>query len=123
MLVQVCKTNGVDALTVANSQPNKERKLAVGTGGVSGRIIFDKTLEMISDVRREAGQNIVINASGGISDGRDALQVLNAGASTVQILTALVYRGPGIARAINRELLDEINKKEKTQDNKSQMFH
>ena len=78
---------------------------------------------MISDVRREAGQNIVINASGGISDGRDALQVLNAGASTVQILTALVYRGPGIARAINRELLDEINKKEKTQDNKSQMFH
>lgn len=122
-LVQVCKTNGVDALTVANSQPNKESKLAVGMGGVSGRIIFDKTLEMISDVRREAGQNIVINASGGISDGRDALQVLNAGASTVQILTALVYRGPGIARAINRELLDEINKKEKTQDNKSQMFH
>ena len=111
-LVQVCKTNGVDALTVANSQPNKERKLAVGMGGISGRLIFDKTIEMISDVRREVGQNIAINASGGIFDGRDALQALNAGASTVQILTALVYRGPGIARSINSELLSEIGKNE-----------
>jgi dihydroorotate dehydrogenase len=121
-LVQVCKNNGVDALTVANSQPNKDRKLAVGMGGVSGRIIFNKTVEMVSDVRKEVGQNIAINASGGIFDGRDALQVLKAGASTVQILTALVYRGPGIARAINSELLNEMGKNGLPKGSESQVI-
>lgn len=107
-LVHVCKKNGVDALTVANSQPNKDRRLAVGMGGVSGKIIFSHTVQMVSDVRREVGAEIAINASGGIFSGSDALQVLKAGASTVQILTALVYRGPGVAKAINSELLNEM---------------
>ena len=38
----------------------------------------------------------------------DTLRVLRAGANTVQLLTGLVYRGPGIARSINRGLVKRM---------------
>jgi dihydroorotate dehydrogenase len=43
-------------------------------------------------------------AAGGIASGADAFERIRAGASLVQLYTALAYRGPGLARQINREL-------------------
>ena len=109
-LARVCVNHGVDGLTVANTHPKADSRLAVGAGGLSGKAIFEHTVAMISDVRDEVGGSTAINASGGISTGEDAWQALKAGATTVQVLTGLVYRGPGIARAINRELLSRMDK-------------
>jgi dihydroorotate dehydrogenase len=50
------------------------------------------------------GDSVAINAVGGIFSGRDAFEALSAGADTVQILTSLIYRGPGVVRSINKEL-------------------
>ena len=109
-LVNVCVRHGVDALTVANTHPRQDARLAVGTGGLSGKAIFDRTIEMVSAVRSEAGSRTAINACGGIFTGQDAWKALKAGATTVQLLTGLVYRGPGIARTVNRELLREMDR-------------
>ena len=105
-LVRVCADNGVDGLTVANSRPMKDARLAVGMGGLSGRAVFPDTLRMVKEVRDEAGSRLAINACGGISSGDDAWKALQAGADTVQLYTGIVYQGPSVVRQINRRLLD-----------------
>ena len=104
-LAKVCKQRGTDGLTVANTRPIEDARLAVGSGGISGRPLFSRMLEMVQCVRAEVGDGMAINACGGVFTGEDALRALQAGASTVQFYTAFVYRGPAAAGAVNRELL------------------
>jgi dihydroorotate dehydrogenase len=104
-LVKVCVEHGSDALTVANTRPAKDPRLAVGAGGLSGKLIFADMLRMVAEVRAEVGDRLAINACGGIFSGEDAWKALEAGATTVQLLTGLIYRGPGIVKRINEELL------------------
>ena len=104
-LAKVCLTEGVDSVTVANSRPVIDARLSTGAGGLSGVPIFEEMIRMVADVRSEVGDRLAINACGGIFTGRDAWKALRAGASTVQLYTGLVYRGPSVVRAINRELL------------------
>jgi dihydroorotate dehydrogenase len=47
---------------------------------------------------------------GGISTAQDALSMIGAGASMVQIYTAMIYEGPGIVRALNTGLLSFMDK-------------
>lgn len=51
-----------------------------------------------------------IIAAGGVSNGDDAYEMLRAGASAVQLLTALIYQGPGVVRRINQGLLKRIER-------------
>lgn len=104
-LARSCASEGVDAVTVANSRPVSDARLSVGSGGLSGRPIFPDMLRMVADVRSEVGERLAVNACGGIFTGEDAWAALKAGADTVQLYTGLVYRGPGVVRAINRELV------------------
>ena len=104
-LARVCDHMGVDALTVANTRPEPDPRLAVGAGGVSGSVLFGDTLRMVADIRAEVGPRLAINACGGISTAEEAYDALGAGATTVQLLTGMVYRGPTIAREINSGLL------------------
>jgi dihydroorotate dehydrogenase len=104
-LARVCVRRGVDALTVANSRPTRDPRLSTGVGGLSGKMVFPDTLRMVAEVRSEVGAAIAINACGGIFSGEDAWRALQAGATTVQLLTGLIYRGPGIVKRINHELL------------------
>ncbi len=105
-LAVVSEHLGVDALTVANTWPARDSRLAVGSGGVSGRVVFGDTLRMVADIRSEVGPRLAINACGGISSAEAACAALLAGATTVQLYTGMVYRGPGIAREINSGLLE-----------------
>lgn len=104
-LARVCVEQGVEAVTVSNTWPVRDSRLAVGAGGLSGRPVFADMLQMVADIRAEAGSGLAINASGGIFSGEGALAAIQAGATTVQILTGLIYRGPGIARRINEQML------------------
>ena len=104
-LARTCAERGVDALTVSNTRPTEDLRLAVRSGGLSGKLVFPHMLKMVADIRAELGKDMVINACGGIFSGKDAWQALQAGATTVQLLTGLIYRGPGIVKRINQELL------------------
>ena len=104
-LVEVCVEQGVEAVTVSNTWPVRDSRLAVGTGGLSGAPVFADMLQMVVDIKAEVGSRLAINACGGIFSGEGALAAIQAGATTVQILTCLVYRGPGIVRRINEEML------------------
>ncbi|MBI4298434.1 MAG: quinone-dependent dihydroorotate dehydrogenase [Chloroflexi bacterium] len=109
-LVTLCLTEGVNGVTATNSKPVQDARLKVGAGGLSGHLIFEDMLRIVSDIKAEAGKRLTINACGGISSGQDAWQALQAGATTVQLLTSLIYEGPTIARDINKGLIDFLHK-------------
>ena len=103
-VVDVCADHRVDGITVANTWPVRDDRLAVGRGGLSGKPIFDDMIRMVGEIRSAVGKSVAINACGGIFTGEDAWTALHAGADTVQVLTGLVYCGPGIVRSINKDL-------------------
>lgn len=107
-LARVCQEYDIDALTLANTLPILDSRLAVGAGGLSGKPLLPSTLRMIADIRAEIEDGIAINASGGIFSGEDALNTLNASANTAQIYTALAYRGPTAVRAIGNKILAKL---------------
>ncbi len=108
-LGKVCVSNQVAALTVANTLPVNDTRLEVGSGGLSGKPIYERMLQMVSEMRRHIGNETSINACGGIFSAEDAWRALQAGADTVQILTGFVYMGPRVARHINMGLADRIS--------------
>ncbi|MBA3676019.1 MAG: quinone-dependent dihydroorotate dehydrogenase [Sphingosinicella sp.] len=97
----------IDALIVANtslSRPDLRSHHRGEAGGLSGAPIKDLALQRIRDLRRATGGRMPLIAVGGIENGVDAYARIKAGASLVQLYSALVYQGPGLARMIAGEL-------------------
>ncbi len=100
-MVEISEDEGVDGLVAANTMPVAEQNVGTGHGGLSGREIFEKTVEMADYL---AGRTkIPITACGGISTASDITRLAGK-AKTFQLLTALVYEGPFIVRKIKKEL-------------------
>ena len=104
-LIEVCVKASVDGITATNTKPIDEVRASIGTGGLSGRLILQDTLRIVADVYNQTGGKIPINACGGISSGLDVWRAFEAGASSVQLLTGLIYEGPSVISTINRDLL------------------
>tara|TARA_B100001179_G_scaffold79219_1_gene55916 strand:- start:2081 stop:2977 length:897 start_codon:yes stop_codon:yes gene_type:complete len=103
-LIEACLKCEIDAITVANTIPVDDTRLAVGRGGLSGSKLFENTLVMINTIKREYGDEISVNACGGISTGAQAFKLIQAGANSVQLYTSLVYEGPGLVKNIKTDL-------------------
>ena len=103
-LIEACLKCEIDAITVANTIPVDDTRLAVGRGGLSGSKLFENTLAMINTIKKEYGDEISVNACGGISTGAQAFKLIQAGANSVQLYTSLVYEGPGLVKNIKTDL-------------------
>lgn len=75
------------------------------TGGLSGRPLFAPSTEILRRIYRLTGGRLPIIGVGGIASGADAYAKIRAGASLVQLYSALVFEGPGLVRRIKRELV------------------
>lgn len=105
--------HGVNGFVVANTVSDRSGLVTdsrlldeIGQGGLSGPPIYDRALQMIRYVHSYAGPNYPIVGVGGISTAEDAYRMICAGASLLQLYTALIYRGPGIVQRIKRGLVD-----------------
>jgi dihydroorotate dehydrogenase len=81
---------------------------ARGSGGLSGQVLRDKSRQVCGAIARRLqtqGGGAVLISAGGIDSGAEAYARLRAGASLVQLYTALIYDGPSLPRQIHRELL------------------
>ncbi|WP_167142183.1 quinone-dependent dihydroorotate dehydrogenase [Canibacter zhoujuaniae] len=77
----------------------------IGAGGLSGKPLADRSLEVLKRVRKAAPENdFVIISVGGVTTADDVIARLNAGADLVQGYTAFIYEGPRWAAKINQEL-------------------
>jgi len=104
-LARIAVEAGASGLTCSNSRPVEEPRLAGGTGGLSGAVLADATPHILSEVRRAVEGVVPINACGGVGGAEDARRCLEAGATTVQLYTALVYEGPRLLREITTGLV------------------
>jgi dihydroorotate dehydrogenase len=106
-IARVAIEAGVEALIVGNttlSRPALRSKHAGEAGGLSGAPLKALALQRLKDFRAATGGAMPLIAVGGIENGVDAYARIRAGASLVQLYTALVYQGPGVAVSILGEL-------------------
>jgi dihydroorotate dehydrogenase len=73
-------------------------------GGLSGKPLFAPSTSLLADMYRRTRGEIPLIGVGGIASGTDAYAKIRAGASLVQVYTALVYQGPGLVLRIKRDL-------------------
>ena len=79
-------------------------------GGISGRPIREKSFRIFEAIAKELYGKTLLISVGGIDSGYEAYRRIRAGASLVQVLTGLIYRGPGLPGLINKTLLHLLEK-------------
>jgi len=104
----------IDGLIVSNTTVSRPDTLAdpnrAETGGLSGRPLFALSTAVLRDMRRLTRGRIPLIGVGGVASGADAYAKIRAGASLVQIYSALVYEGPALVGRIKRELADLLRR-------------
>ena len=93
----------IDAIIVSNttvSRPALKSDWSREQGGLSGEPLKGLALDCLRQFRKASDGALPLIGCGGISDADDAWERIRAGASLVQLYSAMVYEGPGIARRI-----------------------
>lgn len=106
-IAAACLDHRVDALIVSNTtiaRPALRSPHAQETGGLSGAPLTDLSHRRLADFRRLLGTRLPLIGVGGIATADQAYARIRAGASLVQLYSAMVYEGPYLARRINRGL-------------------
>ncbi|EGO58872.1 hypothetical protein NEUTE1DRAFT_116287 [Neurospora tetrasperma FGSC 2508] len=132
-VVEAVWNSGVDGVIVGNTTKRRtgivpkgvkliddEPKILHEEGGFSGPALFDRTVNLIGRYRKmldgyalksesdKSPAQKVLFASGGITNGEQALRVLNAGASVAMVYTAMVYGGSGTITRIKSEMKEKL---------------
>ncbi len=106
--------SGIDGLILTNTTTDRPSglpaALARRKGGLSGRLLKDKATQAIRDFYALTGGRLPVIAAGGIFTADDAYEKICAGASLLQLYTALVYRGPNVVSTINKGLVELLKR-------------
>ena len=73
---------------------------SIGAGGLSGKPVQQRSTQIVQKITQQRNAAIPVIASGGIFNGHDALEKMQAGASLVQVWTGFIYEGPGIVKKL-----------------------
>lgn len=107
-IAEVAIAGALDGLIVSNTTLARPAGLQSRhrqeTGGLSGRPLFEPSTALLGAFYRLTGGRIPLVGVGGIASGRDAYRKIRAGASLVQLYSALVFHGPGLVADICRDL-------------------
>ncbi|SIO19434.1 dihydroorotate oxidase A [Parasphingorhabdus marina DSM 22363] len=106
-IVDVTMTHQLHALIVSNttiSRPDLRSSNRDQQGGLSGAPLKDLALQRLRDFRSASEGKIPLIGVGGISSAEEAYERIRAGASLIQLYTAMIYKGTGIAKTMNRDL-------------------
>ena len=110
-LCQTAINSGADGIIATNTTqdysllPNPK-----DFGGLSGRILSDKSYEIFKAIAKELHGKTTLISVGGISDGADAYRRIKAGASLLQIYSAFIFQGPSMCKNINNEIIELLKK-------------
>ncbi|MBV9568617.1 MAG: quinone-dependent dihydroorotate dehydrogenase [Hyphomicrobiales bacterium] len=112
-IVGVVLARGIDGLVVANSTLTrpaslKEEELAGETGGLSGRPLFALSTRMLAETYLRVGGRLPLIGVGGIDCPEAAWTKISAGATLLQLYTALVFKGPALIGKIKRGLVERL---------------
>ncbi len=107
-IVETVVDAGLDAIIVSNTtiaRPETLKSAQAGEGGgLSGAPLLEPSTQVLKRFHAAAGGRVTLIGAGGIADGAGAYAKIRAGASAVQLYSALVYGGPGLVTRIKRDL-------------------
>jgi dihydroorotate dehydrogenase len=107
-IAEVAVATGIDGLIVGNTTIERPATLrsrhAHESGGLSGLPLLAKADSCLAEMYRAVGGRVTIIGCGGVASGEHAYAKIRAGASLVQLYSALVYEGPGLIGRIKQEL-------------------
>lgn len=110
--LEIVKRLGIDGIVATNTtvsreglKTSREKVEAIANGGMSGAPITARSLEVVSYVSQKTEGKLPIIAVGGIMSPEDAINMLDAGATLIQVYTGFIYEGPGLVRRINKAIL------------------
>ncbi len=114
-LLHICEEHRIHGYVASNTSSSRKgletpqaQLQSIGRGGLSGRPIASKSIQLVEWIREIIkGQKPIIGV-GGIDSFETALAMLQAGADLLQIYTGLIYRGPGLVKSINRQLVQYL---------------
>ncbi len=107
-IAEVVLGSGSEGLIVSNTtiaRPPLKSRHAEEMGGLSGRPLFEPSTHVLKEMHQRLKGQITLVGVGGVSSGQDAYAKIRAGASLVQLYTALAFHGPGLVARIKRDLL------------------
>jgi dihydroorotate dehydrogenase len=111
-IAEVALAAGVDGLIVGNTTVARPSSLksrhASAAGGLSGKPLLALSTDCLAAMYRLTQGRIPIIGCGGIASGADAYAKIRAGASLVQLYSALVFHGPGLVRRIKQDLAAKL---------------
>ncbi|NNF58407.1 MAG: quinone-dependent dihydroorotate dehydrogenase [Rhodothermaceae bacterium] len=111
-LVALSLGHGVEGFIATNTAADRSglqappaRLEEIGTGGLSGQPLAARSTALVRHLYRATDGRVPIIGVGGVDSAEAAYAKIQAGASLVELYTALVYAGPGLVRRIQRGLL------------------
>ncbi|MFC4173479.1 quinone-dependent dihydroorotate dehydrogenase [Microvirga sp. GCM10011540] len=112
-IVATALKRGIDGLTVSNTtvarpETLKDRALAGETGGLSGKPLFAPSTRMLAETFLRVERKLPLIGVGGVDSAEAAWAKIRAGASLVQLYSAMVYKGPGLIGDIKRGLVEKL---------------
>jgi dihydroorotate dehydrogenase len=112
-IVATALKRGIDGLTVSNTtiaRPDslREKALASETGGLSGKPLFVPSTKLLAETFMRVERKFPLIGVGGVDSAEAAWTKIRAGASLVQLYSAMVYKGPGLIGDIKRGLLQTL---------------
>lgn len=107
-IVSVCRDLRMDGIIVGNTTLSRPPSLRSGrraeTGGLSGAPLMTLSTDVLRRTAQRVDGQFPLIGCGGVGSGADAYAKLRAGASLVQLYSAMVYEGPPLIRRIKNEL-------------------
>jgi len=79
-------------------------------GGISGLLLRKKSFDTLRALASALGSKTALISVGGIDSAEEAYRRIRAGATLVQVYTALIYEGPSLVRRINRGILELLRR-------------
>lgn len=108
LIVEASLDHDIDALIVSNTTLDRPDSLRASdrgeAGGLSGAPLKGRAMAALRAAAEASGGRLPLIAAGGVDSGAEAHARIRAGASAVQLYSALVYEGPGLIGRIKRDL-------------------
>ncbi|MCK9625413.1 MAG: quinone-dependent dihydroorotate dehydrogenase [Bacteroidales bacterium] len=110
-IIELVMISGLDGIVATNTTRSRDGLITdkkyledIGEGGLSGAPLFEKSLEFVKYIHTKTEGNVPIIGVGGIMTPKQAKEMLDAGASLIEIYTGFIYNGPGFVRNILKYL-------------------
>jgi dihydroorotate dehydrogenase len=114
-VVEISRKRGIDALIISNTTVKRPKSLhdkrqRLESGGLSGKPLYPLSTKMLSEAYIRVEKQFPLIGVGGVDSARTAIGKIEAGASLVQLYSALVYKGPALISEIKKGLVERMEK-------------